>query len=300
MSAPGVVPMSFSLTHGRLCIVLAAVLWSLSGALTKMLREETSLNLNQPYLDPLLIAAYRVFFAGLVLVPLLRPTDISFHPWMLFTAISFALMNATYVLAMAQGQAANAVLLQYSAPLWMYLAAVFFLGEKHTLRGALSLGLGLLGIAIIVAGGWQDEKLSVVALALTSGVFFAAILVGLRLLRDRSSVWLTILNLFGGTVALVPFVWHLPWPSVQQLLLLAFFGGVQLGLPYLLMARGLRVVSAQEAGTITLLEPLLNPLWAYLVSPDTEGLKLYTLLGGACVLGALLYRYWPGQTRETP
>jgi len=38
-----------------------------------------------------------------------------------------------------------------------------------------------------------------------------------------------------------------------------------MGLPYWLMARGLRTVSAQEAGTITLLEPLLNPLWAYLV-----------------------------------
>jgi drug/metabolite transporter (DMT)-like permease len=66
-----------------------------------------------------------------------------------------------------------------------------------------------------------------------------------------------------------------------------------MSLPYWLVARGLQTVSPQEAGTLTLLEPLLNPLWAYLVSPATEGLNRYTLIGGACILGALAYRYWP-------
>ena len=68
---------------------------------------------------------------------------------------------------------------------------------------------------------------------------------------------------------------------------------VQLGLPYFLIARGLRVVSAQEAGAITLLEPLLNPLWAYLVAPEVEQPRLYTIVGGSFILGGLLWRYWP-------
>jgi DME family drug/metabolite transporter len=75
---------------------------------------------------------------------------------------------------------------------------------------------------------------------------------------------------------------------------------VQMGLPYWLVARGLRSVSPQEAGAITLLEPLLNPLWAYLVSPETEGLKLPTLLGGALILGGLAWRYWPRRPRPRP
>jgi drug/metabolite transporter (DMT)-like permease len=293
-----VVAPPFSLAHGRLCILLAAVFWSLGGALTKLLREPTSLGLHLPPIDPLLIAAYRTFFAGLVLVPLLRLRDLSFNPWMLFTMGSFALMNATYVSAMAQGSAANAVLLQYSAPLWMYLIAITLLKEKFDTRGTLSLLLGMSGIAIIVVGGWQDEQLSVVLLALVSGVFFAFILIGLRLLRSESSVWVTILNLMGGTVAIMPLVWHLPTPTWPQLLTLVFFGGVQLGLPYVLMARGLRVVGAQEACTLTLLEPLLNPLWAYLTSPATEAPTLFTLLGGSFVLVALLYRYWPTNAPE--
>jgi drug/metabolite transporter, DME family len=59
------------------------------------------------------------------------------------------------------------------------------------------------------------------------------------------------------------------------------------------VARGLRVVSPQEAGAITLLEPLLNPVWAYLVSPLTEKPLLTTYMGGALILGALVWRYWP-------
>ncbi len=301
MTAPVAVPAetpSLSLTQGRLCIVAAALLWSLGGALTKLLREPTPLGLHLPPLDPLLIAAYRVFFAGLVLLPLLRPRDLTFNPWMIFTVLSFALMNATYITAAALGSAASAVLLQYSAPLWMYLIATCFLGEKATPRGTLTLAIGMTGIAILIAGGWQDEKVAVVLLALTSGVFFAFILIGLRLLRGESSAWVTVLNLFGGTLALVPLVWHLPLPSWPQVATLVFFGAVQLGIPYLLMARGLRVVGAQEASTLTLLEPLLNPVWAFLASPGTETPTIHTLLGGGCVLAALLYRYWPTRPEE--
>jgi len=59
------------------------------------------------------------------------------------------------------------------------------------------------------------------------------------------------------------------------------------------MARGLRAVNSQEAGVITLLEPLLNPLWAYVVAPEKESPTAYTLAGGVLILGALAWRYWP-------
>src|SRR5205814_10522904 len=72
---------------------------------------------------------------------------------------------------------------------------------------------------------------------------------------------------------------------------LAVYGAVQMALPYWLVARGLRSVSPQEAGTLTLLEPLLNPLWAYAVSGETP--HDFTLFGGVFILGALVWRYWP-------
>ena len=116
---------------------------------------------------------------------------------------------------------------------------------------------------------------------------------GLRVLRGASSRWLTVLNQLAGGVALVPLVWSLGVPTPEQLAVLFVYGAAQMALPYWLVARGLRTVSPQEAGTITLLEPLVNPLWAYLVSGETPGWP--TVAGGAFILGALAWRYWPRQ-----
>jgi drug/metabolite transporter (DMT)-like permease len=120
--------------HGRLCLLLAAVLWSTSGAFTKLLTKPTGWGLDQPTLHPLQLACARVLFAGLALLPLLRRRDVSFRPGMVWTALSFAVMNALYVSAMAAGSAAVAVLLQYTAPMWMVLASVWWLREPADRR----------------------------------------------------------------------------------------------------------------------------------------------------------------------
>ena len=288
---------AFSATHGRLCVVAAAVLWSTSGGFTKLLTKPTALHLNEPVLSGLQIAFARVLFAGLALAPLVRRRDLAFRPAMLATALTFAAMNALFVSALALGPAANAILLQYTAPMWMYLVSVWWLREPADRRGAVTLAIGMAGICLIVAGGCFDAgqigQLPVIVLALGSGVTYAGVLIGLRVLRDLSSRWLTVFNQIVSALALLPFVWGTPLPTGGQLVVLFLYGSLQLALPYWLVARGLRRVSPQEAGTLTLLEPLLNPLWAYLVSPATEKPSLWTLAGGCFILGALAYRYWP-------
>jgi drug/metabolite transporter (DMT)-like permease len=282
-----------SLAGARFCAVAAAVLWSTGGAFAKLLREDTGLGLNLPQLHPLQIAAGRVLCAGAVLLVMVRRRDVSFRPMMAVTALSFAAMNASYVSAVSLGKAANAVLLQYTAPMWMYVASIWLLGEKADRRGGLALALGLLGVAVLVYGGWQEAQVAVVLLALASGVTYAGVLLGLRVLRGSSATWVTALNFWVSGLVLVPFVWQMEPPTLAQSGVLILYGVVQMGLPYWLMARGLRTLSPQEAGTLTLLEPLLAPLWAYLVSPGTEMPTAYTLVGGLFIVAALAYRYWP-------
>ena len=202
-------------------------------------------------------------------------------------------MNALFVSALAYGSSANAILLQYTAPMWMFLFCVLVLREPADRRGAVALVFGLTGIGVIVAGGWTGGQLPVVAIALGSGVAFAGVLIGLRLLRDLSSRWITIFNLLFSAAVLTPLVLLMPRPSAPQVVILFLFGAVQMGLPYFLVARGLRCLSPQEVGTLTLLEPLLNPLWAYLVIPEKETPTVYTCIGGAFILGALAWRYFP-------
>ena len=97
---------------------------------------------------------------------------------------------------------------------------------------------------------------------------------------------------------LAPLVFMLRPPTWQQYLVLFIYGAIQLGLPYWLMARGLRSVSAPEAGAITLIEPILNPVWAYFVCGEAP--EPLTFVGGAVILGALVYRYWPVQESRVP
>jgi drug/metabolite transporter (DMT)-like permease len=276
-------------TQGRLLAAAAAVLWSLSGACVKVLTRDTPLGLNDPLPSELVIALYRVFFAGLVLVPTLRRRDVTFQPRMLAMALCFAVMNGLFISAMARGTAASAIILQYTAPLWMYLANVLWLKEPADRRGTVALFIAMAGVAIIVADAWRD--VTVVALALGSGVTYAGVLLFLRSLRHASPGWLTVLNHLVAAAALSPVLFFNPLPTAGQTLFLLVFGAVQMGLPYWLMSRALRSVTAQEAGTIGLLEPLLNPVWAYLVAGDEPGIT--TLVGGAFVLAALAWQYWP-------
>jgi drug/metabolite transporter (DMT)-like permease len=294
-------PSKVSLTRGRLFIVLAAVLWSLSGLFKCILTDMTSLRLGTQPVDDLAIAFYRAFFAGVFLLPTLRRHAVSFRPAMAGMVACFAAMNITFILALTRGKAANAILLQYTAPLWIYLAGIAWLGERSGSRGWISLFIGLIGVAVLMLGGKQEAKLPIIGLGLASGFFYAGVVVFLRVLRHADSNWLTVLNHLGAAVVVAPLLFYHGWPTLNaaQYAVLALFGVVQMGLPYVLMARGLRVVSPQEAGVITLLEPLLNPIWAFLVAPGTEAPTVYTLFGGVFILGALVWRYWPRGEADT-
>lgn len=299
-------PKALSLVRGRVYIILAALLWSTSGAFTKVLTQPTVFNAYPPPVDsleldgkqyPIQLAAYRALFAGLVLAATVRPRDIAFRPLMLGMAACFALMNVTFISAQALGTAANAILLQYSAPLWMYLAAVFWLGEAPDRRSTTALVIGMLGIAVIILGGWNEGELLVIGIGLASGLTYAGVLICLRVLRSMSPGWLTAWNHLLGGLALAPLIVTLRPPTPLQFVVLFLFGALQMGLAYWLVARGLQAVSPQEAATLTLLEPLLNPMWAFLAAREVP--DPLTFVGGAIVLGALGWRYWP-RTASAP
>jgi len=290
--------------RARLCIVAAAVLWSLGGFFTRVLQNDTILHVNNPELSPLQITFYRALFAGLVFLPLLRRRDITFRPQMVLMVGLFAAMSMLFLSALALGSAANAILLQNTAPFWVYLICVYFLGDAHDARSLQSILIGMVGVCIIIGGGWLRDgfgRVEVTLMALASALMYAGVIVCLRGLKTCSSMWLTTLNhlgsalVLGAGIALIHGVdFWLSWvqsPSGPQLGFLAVFGVVQMALPYALFAIGLRHVSPQEAGMIALIEPLLNPVWAYLISPQTDTPPWTTFVGGLLIIGALLRHF---------
>ena len=126
-------------------------------------------------------------------------------------------------------------------------------------------------------------------------------IVSLRHLRDESPIFLVLVKQSASCLVLLPWLaWHPPSLSLEQWLLLAAFGIVQMSIPYLLFARGLKSVSAQEASLIALLEPVLTPVWVMMAGWETA--ETVTWIGGGLIVGGLLLRYtaWAGNDIETP
>jgi drug/metabolite transporter, DME family len=185
--------------------------------------------------------------------------------------------------------AAAAIFLQYTGTGWAFLFGALFLKERLTRDNLVSLVFGLAGIACIVVGGWTDAGLLGTMMALGSGMAYGGVVVALRALRDEDPAWLVVLNHLVAGVVLVPWVVSgRLLPAGNQWLIVAALGVLQMGLPYLLFCRGVATVPAQEAGLITLLEAVLNPLWVLVFWG--ERVPASTWLGGGLILTGLAVR----------
>lgn len=283
-------------TKGRILVLLAGILWSTSGAFVK-----TS------SLPGFAIAMYRSLFAGIGLLALVAITraGIGWHWLMIPMTACFASMNYLFISSMTHTSAANTVFLQYTAPLWMFLGSVLWLKEPVDRRSLWSLIGGMAGIALLIGGHWNatpDQHLGI-AEGLGSGVTYAGIAIFLRRLRGFDSRWLAALNHVSAGILLgfglgagiatgsMPAETIYPLPATGELLWMAAFGLAQMGLPYVLFGWGLRYVNPQEAGILTLIEPALAPIWAYLAAGEKPAGS--TLIGGGVLLTMLLARYMP-------
>jgi len=274
----------------RLLVLTAALLWSTSGFFVKAPQLEG-------WAGPTL-AFWRAAFACVVLWPLVRRPQWS---WRLVpAATTFVLMNYTYLTAMTKGSAANAIWLQLTAPVWVLLVGVFVFGERSTWRDWLLVAFAAAGVALILHFESRGQSLEAVFWGLASGVFYAGVVLSLRQLRDLESAWIVALNHLVTAVALLPIaVAGSHFPSGTQWLLLAGLGILQMGLPYVLFARGLRSISGHEATGIGLIEPLLVPVWAYAAWGERPA--WWTLAGGGFILLGLAIRYGTSNgTRSVP
>jgi drug/metabolite transporter (DMT)-like permease len=276
---------------GRYLVVAAAVLWSTSGLFAKApWLAVWPLEIRGP-----MLAFWRTLFAGLFLLPLIRRPS---WTWYLVPAtLCFAVMNVTYLTAMTKTTAANAIWLQSTAPLWVFLVSVGWMGETARradwwMLVAITLGVGLIVVCEQRVAGVDRHSLSGTLWGLASGIAYAGVVVSVRALRALDPAWLIALNHLVTAALLFPFVWSRGiWPSGAQSVWLAGFGILQMGLPYVLFARALRTVPSHRAAFIGLLEPLLVPIWVWLAwrnDPGYQSPAWWTLVGGALILLGLV------------
>lgn len=281
MLKPDPAPQSRDVDRGRRLVFLAALFWSLAGVFIKVLD-----------LHPFTIVFYRSVFAALVFVPFLRRTHWSFDFPILLSVISYSAAITAFVSANKLTTAANAIVLQYTAPIFVFLYLRLIQGEKITKPYAVALGVSMTGVAIISCDKAGEPEMAGVLLALLSGLFFAIYMVNLQKTKETSPVYLTWLNNTVCALLLLPFVESRLAISLQQGSMLLTMGAVQLGLPYFLFSKGLLTVPLQEAALIALIEPVLNPLWVALTIGEIP--SPFTIAGGSLILLGLSVRYlWP-------
>ena len=278
----GDLPMS--IPAARIALLAAALLWSSSGAFAKLIVVPAPV-----------MACYRVLFAGAFCLLFLRREAVRFRPAMFGMMFCFAVMNVSFISAMTMTTAANAIFLQYTAPAWMFIASLWWLHERFEFRNLATVIIGLIGIGVIVSGGGAAD-LPGISVGLLAGVTYAGVAIFLRALRHENPNWLTVLNLLASGFVLLPVIGVLFGVNgfavaPEKLLALAAFGIVQMAIPYLLFSRALQAVSAQEAGIITLLEPVANPILTYFAAGEIPG--RHTALGGAIILLGVAVRYLP-------
>ena len=269
---------------GRLWVLAAALLWSTSGLFAKApIFDDWPIAVRGP-----LFAFWRALFASLVLVPTIRRPR--WNGYLVPLAVVFVAMNVTYLVALTRTTAANAIWLQATAPWWVFLFSVFLLRQSIVRRDLIPLCVGFLGVGLILFFEVQGQEQLGVACGLGSGVLYASVLLFLRQLRAENPAWIVALNHAVTAAVLVPWVVYLDrWPSPGQLAVLAAFGAFQMGIPYTFMMRGLRSISSQEASAIALIEPVLMPVWVFLLWPETNA--WWTVVGASLIFFGLVLRY---------
>ena len=256
-----------------------------------------------------LIPWYPVTMAGLrsmvALVFLLVLRLVSPHPkekknpaFPLFAAaFLFSATIFTFFIANKLTTSANAIMLQYGAPVWGALLGWLLIKEKPHFEHWVALVLVLGGLVLIFRNGLGFETLLGDAIAVLCGIVFGAHSVFLRMLKNGNpSDAMLLAHIICVIIALPFIVMYPPSFTFSSVLSILYMGIFQIGLASLLFAYGLKLISAVETLLIDSVEPVLNPLWVLLITGEKP--SMVALAGGALIITAVLFSSIIGMRRE--
>jgi DME family drug/metabolite transporter len=270
---------------GVAMLLVASVLWSLSGVVVKVVQI------------PAITFAFWRSLAAAGIMALLLPLGrgrLPPLPWMLASAVLYTVVVSLLITSMTASTAAVGILLQYTAPVFCALFAWLFLRRRISRGTMFAMVVAAIGIGIMVVGGWKGEKWVGPVAGLISGAAFGALILVLEKI-DRAAgpgganpFAIVLFNNAGAATLLLPLclgrgvLWAEPW----KLGLVCATGVVQLAIPYVLFQLALRRVRPVDASLLILLEPVLNPLWVALATSEKpDG---FTIAGGLAILVAMV------------
>lgn len=263
-------------THTRafIYLLLAATLWSLGGVLIKGI----------PW-PALTLAGVRSLVAFIFFILIRRGWKIRFTAVMCFGALAYAATLISFVLATKMTTAANAILLQYTAPVYVAIFSVWFLKENVQRSDIAIMALVLGGMGLFFLDKLSTTGLVGNLVAIFSGLCFGWLVLLLRKQKAGTPLDTVILGNLLVVLFCLPFLNQIDAHPAHWIGII-ILGVLQIAVAYILYTLAIREVRAIEAILITTLEPILNPTWVFLFLGERPG--HWALLGGSLVIGAIL------------
>ncbi|HEU4769499.1 MAG TPA: DMT family transporter [Pyrinomonadaceae bacterium] len=262
-----------------LFVFVAAFLWSTGGLFIKW---------NS--LAGLELSCLRSFFALITVALFTRHHGFGLNKVTGFAAVLYAVLVILFVMATKVTTAANAIFLQYTAPVYLLILEPLVYKEKFRGRDLVTVLVCLGAMALFFVGQLRPQDVAGNVMALASGFCFALYFLALRhpqarLVNRASSV------IYGNLlVVLVLAPWGLaalPRADFQDAFSVIYLGVVQLGISYTLFTVGMeRGVRSLDAGIVCYIEPVLNPVWVFMVLGERP--SRWALLGGLIIIVAVI------------
>ncbi|BDQ01564.1 EamA family transporter [Ignavibacterium sp.] len=264
-------------TKGILAVFLTALLWSSGGLFIKLIT-----------LTPMQISFFRCLIAAIVFAILFRQKILKLNPLALLNSISYAAVLIFFVIATKTTTAANAIFLQSTAPIYVLIFEPLLTKTKWEKINVVTIAVCFVGMILFFMGDLTPGDIKGNLAALFAGVAFAAFFLGMK----KNDKQYGEASIFYGNVIVaivcIPFLFEMNSLTFSDLWKLTFLGVFQIAIAYALFSYGIKRILAVEASIISMLEPVLNPIWVFIGYGEVP--SLYAIIGGVIIISAITIR----------
>jgi len=282
-------------------VLIAVLLWSTGGMFIKLATN----------FDAYQVTFFRSLLAAITVLIITRKNGLRINAFGVMCSVIYATLLFLFVWATKHTTAANAIFLQYTAPVYILILAPFVIGEKFHLRDLATVIFCIAGMSLFFVGDLTIGDYQGNLAALGSGIFLGLYImllkhpkaVGGKGTRDEgqglthsepspliprpSSLNPVITVIYGNLILAVltlpSGIAAFPVATVTDYAAVAFLGIVQIGISYILFIKGVRGGTRPlDASIIGFIEPLLNPVWVFLAMGERP--SQWALLGGAIII----------------
>ena len=263
--------------YAIILLLVAGAMWSLGGLLIKSI----------PW-HPLAISGMRGGIAAIVIYAFSKDKKIIITFDKILAACFYTLVVTLFVISNKLTTAGNAILLQYTAPVYVALFGYMLLGEKSTFIDWITILILLGGLTLFFLDDLSFDGYLGNVLAILSGMSFAALTITLRKQKDNNPSDSILLGNILTLIIGLPIIISETSFNLHSIILILILGIIQLGIPYIFYTTAIKHVTALDAIIFPIIEPILNPILVFFILG--EALGPWAFLGGLLVLGSVVFR----------